>query len=126
YRTSKTRGMTLSLNSGINISLFEKDLMRLSQDTFSTETHFIQEGQYLSKELVNSWLDRKSEDNPEGLNPSESGEGEDRDPRYLTSILEFDVFTESDEYLQLAGVSIGLTLNTVDYNQAEKFDATKM
>src|SRR5699024_11273906 len=56
YRTSKTRGMTLSLNSGINISLFEKDLMRLSQDTFSTETHFIQEGQYLSKELVNSWL----------------------------------------------------------------------
>ena len=101
----------MSLNSGINISLFEKDLMRLSQDTFSTETHFIQEGQYLSKELVNSWLDRKSEDNPEGLNPPESGEGEDRVPRYLNSILEFDFFTESEENLQLAGISIGLALN---------------
>ena len=126
YRTSKTRGMTLSLNSGINISLFEKDLMRLSQDTFSTETHFIQEGQYLSKELVNSWLDRKSEDNPEGLNPPESGEGEDRVPRYLNSILEFDFFTESEENLQLAGLSIGLALNTVDYYQAEQFGSTLM
>ena len=126
YRTSKTRGMTLSLNSGINISLFEKDLMRLSQDTFSTETHFIQEGQYLSKELVNSWLDRKSEDNPEGLNPPESGEGEDRVPRYLNSILEFDFFTESEENLQLAGISIGLALNTVDYYQAEQFGSTLM
>ena len=126
YRTSKTRGMTLSLNSGINISLFEKDLMRLSQDTFSTETHFIQEGQYLSKELVNSWLDRKSEDNPEGLNPPESGEGEDRVPRYLNSILEFDFFTESEENLHLAGISIGLALNTVDYYQAEQFGSTLM
>ena len=126
YQTSKNRGVTLSLNSGINISLFEKDLMRLSQDTFSTETHFIQEGQYLSKDLVNSWLARESEDNPEGLNPPESGEGDDRVPRYLNSILEFDFFTESEENLQLSGISIGLALNTVDYYQAEQFGPTLM
>jgi len=124
YLTSKNRGITLSLNSGINISLFEKDLMRLSQETFPTETHFIQEGQHFDKDLVNSWLGRKSEDNPNGLNPPDAGEGDNRVPRYLNSILEFDFFKESEESLQLAGISIGLALNTVDYYQAEQFGPT--
>src|SRR5699024_586805 len=121
YRTSKTRGMTLNLNSGINISLFEKDLMRLSQDSFSTENHFIQEGQYLSEDLVKDWLQRESEDNPEGLNPPEGGGDGDRVTNVLNSILEFDFFTESEDGLQLSGISIGLALNSVDYYQTEQF-----
>src|SRR5690625_512170 len=124
YQISNNRGITLSLNSGINISLFEKDLMRLSQEDFPTDSHFIQEGQNLSENSVKSWIARESEDNPEGLNPPDSGEGNDRVPRYLNSILEFDFFTESDNGLQLAGMSIGLALNTVDYYQAEQFGPT--
>lgn len=124
YQISNNRGITLSLNSGINISLFEKDLMRLSQEEFPTDNHFIQEGQNLPENLVKSWLARESEDNPEGLNPPDSGDGDDRVPRYLNSILEFDFFTESDNGLQLAGMSIGLALNTVDYYQAEQFGPT--
>lgn len=124
YQISNNRGITLSLNSGINISLFEKDLMRLSQEDFPTDNHFIQEGQNLPENSVKSWLARESEDNPEGLNPPDSGEGNDRVPRYLNSILEFDFFTESDNGLQLAGMSIGLALNTVDYYQAEQFGPT--
>jgi len=121
YQTSENRGITLNLNSSINISLFEKDLMRLSQDPFPTDTHFIQEGQYLPGNLVNTWLGRESEDNPEGLNPPASGEGEDRVPNYLNSILEFDFYTQGEEGLELAGMSIGLAMNSVDYYPEYQF-----
>jgi len=121
YQTSENRGITLNLNSNINISLFEKDLMRLSQEPFPTDTHFIQEGQHLPGNLVNTWLGRESENNPEGLNPPSSGEGEDRVPNYLNSILEFDFFTQGEEGLNLAGMSIGLALNSVDYYPEYQF-----
>ncbi len=124
YETSKNRGITLVLNSGINISLFEKDLLRLSQDVYSTENYFIQEGQYLPENLVKSWLSRETEDNPEGLNPAEKGEGDDRVPRYLNSILELDFFEETEEESKLSGLSIGLALNTVDYYPAYQFGPT--
>ncbi|MDN6194911.1 MAG: CamS family sex pheromone protein, partial [Atopostipes suicloacalis] len=61
YVTSQNRGETLSLNSGININLFEKDLIRLSQENYPTDQYFVQEGQYLSEELVSSWIGRESE-----------------------------------------------------------------
>lgn len=124
YKTSKNRGITLNLNSGINISQFEKDLMRLSQDTFPTDDHFMQEGQYLTEELVTSWLGRQSEDNPAGLNPTEASEGDERTPRYLNSVLELDFFEETESGLQLAGLSIGLALNSVDYYPAYQFGPT--
>lgn len=124
YQTSKNRGITLVLNSGININLFEKDLIRLSQAAYPTEKYFVQEGQYLPEELVKSWLARESENNPEGLNPAEKGEGDDRVPRYLNSILELDFFEETEEGLNLSGVSIGLALNTVDYYPAYQFGPT--
>ncbi|HLR92815.1 MAG TPA: CamS family sex pheromone protein [Atopostipes sp.] len=119
YEISNNRGITLSLNSGINISLFEKDLIRLSQDYYPTEEHFIKEGQHLSEELVSNWIRRESENNPEGLNPPDSGDDDNRTPRYLNSILEFDFYTESDNGLQLSGLSIGLAMNSVDYYQTE-------
>lgn len=115
YKTSQSRGITLNLNSGINIALFEKDLMRLSQGSFPTEEHFMQEGQYLTEDQIYSWLGRESEENPAGLNPANTGEGDDRTPQYLNSILEFDFFTQTDDGLQLSGISIGLAMNTVDY-----------
>lgn len=124
YQTSKNRGVTLILNSGINISLFEKDLIRLSQDIYPTENHFIREGQYLPERLVRTWLGRESENNPEGLNPVEEGEGDDRVPRYLNSIMELDFFEETEEGSTLAGLSIGLALNTVDYYPAYQYGPT--
>lgn len=124
YITSKNRGITLILNSGININLFEKDLIRLSQDTYPAEKYFIREGQYLPENLVRSWIARKSEDNPEGLNPAESGEGDERQPRYLNSILELDFFEKKEDGLNFSGISLGLALNTVDYYQADQFGPT--
>lgn len=137
YKTSNNRGITLNLNSGINISLFEKDLMRLSQEHFSTDDYLLQEGQYLTREMATSWLGRTTTESTEGLsndeiakreflnglnpaqspefNPSEGVYNHDaRVPSYLQSILEFDFYLESGSSTP-SGLSIGLAMNTVDY-----------
>lgn len=124
YITSKNRGVTLSLNSGINMNIFEKDLIRLSQEDYPTDEYLIREGQHLSEELVNSWINRKSEDNPDGLNPEDTGDEDNRSPRYLNSILELDFFKETEDDLSFSGLSIGLALNTVDYYPAYQFGPT--
>ncbi|MDN6161166.1 MAG: CamS family sex pheromone protein [Atopostipes sp.] len=124
YIVSENRGITLSLNSGINIDLFEKDLIRLSQDSYPTDQFYLREGQYLSEEKVRTWIQRESEENPEGLNPKEAGDEEDRNPRYLNSILELDFYKEEEEGLNISGLSIGLALNSVDYYTAEQFGPT--
>lgn len=98
--------------------------MRLSQSVFPTDEYFMQEGQYLPEDLVTTWLGRESEDNPEGLNPAEAGEGDDRVPRNLNSILEFDFFRQSDDGLNLSGITIGLAMNSVDYYPAYQFGPT--
>ena len=65
YQTSNSRGITLRLNSGLNIALFEKDLIRLSQDSYPTSEYFVKEGQVLSSETVTNWLRRASSVNLE-------------------------------------------------------------
>ncbi len=133
YRTSQHRGITRQLNSGINIRTFESDLMRLSQRYFPTDNHFLQEGQFLSANDVNSWLSRREEPTAEdegetetdeeenlGLNPPANGSDDpnDRVPNYLSSILEHNFYVQTDNGLELAGLSIGLALNQVDYYRA--------
>lgn len=132
YATSKSRGITTRLNSDININLFEKDLLRLSQVEFPTDQYYIQEGQKLVDEndrsLAEYWLRRQepeeteeqADDLYEGLNPPEGGEGNDRNPRYLNSILELDFYRQTEEGVQLGGMSIGLAMNTVDYYPREE------
>ncbi len=133
YETSNSRGITLRLNSGLNIGLFEKDLLRHSQPLFSTAEYFIKEGQVLEADTISSWLGRASavEDaaeeaesagiNKEGLNPPQSDNGE-RVPNYLNSILEFDFYHESElEAENPSGITIGLAMNTVDYYSDEEY-----
>lgn len=131
YTPSQHRGITRQLNSGVNIRTFESDLMRHSQRYFSTETHFLQEGQFLSANEVYSWLARYEEPaEPEeaeeveeslGLNPPSNGSlnPEERNPNYLSSILEHDFYIQTENGLELAGLSIGLALNSVDYYSDE-------
>lgn len=108
YPPSENRGLTLTLNSDINLNLFETDLLRLSMQHFSTDQYFIQEGQLLIEETVSNWLGRESEDNPSGLNPPE---GEEASPLYLASILEHDFYTHNGQDFELSGMTIGLAMN---------------
>lgn len=126
YQTSNSRGVTLNLNSPINIDVFEEDLLRLSQTQFSPEDHYLQEGQLLEEETVNAWLGRESEDNPQGLNPpaNDADDSDERNPNYLSSILEHDFYVRNEEGFELAGISIGLALNSQDYYPAYQFGPT--
>lgn len=147
YEPSNNRGITLRMNSGLNIGIFEKDLIRLSQDAFSTSDYYIKEGQMLTSEMVTNWLGRAAEiptENEEGerseeaiardeflqgLNPTQSPDfnpesgvydHEARVPNYLESILEFD-FYQNSEAENPSGLSIGLAMNTMDYYQDDEY-----
>lgn len=126
FQTSESRGITLRLNSNVNLESFESGLMNLSQEYFSPDSHFFQEGQFIPSETVTHWLQRKSENYPNGLNPEDNGskEPDERNPIYLETILEQDYYVQTEDGLQLAGISIGLGMNQIDYYQKVQFEAT--
>ncbi|MFD1708213.1 CamS family sex pheromone protein [Siminovitchia sediminis] len=138
---SKARGMVVSnLNSRYDIDEFETGLMRVAMNQFSPEKYVFQEGQYLDKETVSLWLNRKftkeqlkerglKEEQNVGLNPLNDGKGSieeqnERNPIYLAHILEHNYLIKNDKSVKLSGVVIGLALNSVHYYQKEKYGAT--
>ncbi|MFC4711245.1 CamS family sex pheromone protein [Planococcus dechangensis] len=127
YKQSATRGKIVSrLNSRYDIKEAEHGLLRLSQQQFSPDDYYFQEGQMITDEEATSWLQRTSADNPNGLNPedgrssAQQEEGERPDPELLAHILEqnYLVKTEEDK-IRLGGVSIGLAMNTVYYSSID-------
>lgn len=121
YQVSQNRGITTKLNSRINMSIFEEDLTRLSQDHFSVDDYYLQEGQFLTSKQVSSWLGRLSDDNPAGLNPQAGGDGESREPAVLSSLIEYDFYKNTDDGMKMSGMSIGLAMNSVDYYPAYQY-----
>ncbi len=60
FKAGKARGLTTErLNTRLDIDEFETGMMRLAQDSFSTDDYLFQEGQYLDEDTVTSWLARK-------------------------------------------------------------------
>lgn len=134
YKVSQSRGVSLSLNSGYNIKAFETGLMSLSHSEFPTDSYYFQEGQQLDAETISKWIKRSSGDNPEpdltisdpeGLNPVDNGELEPdkRAPKYLSQILEQNYMVKDGDNFKLAGISIGLAMNSVDYYQKVQYGA---
>ncbi|MCU9614308.1 CamS family sex pheromone protein [Caldibacillus lycopersici] len=119
FEPSGSRGTVVSnLNTRFDSDEMEEGLLRLSQNSFSTETYIFQEGQYLDKETVTEWLKRKTDDADSlGLNPkleADTQEGHEQNPIYLASILEHNYLVKSDDNtVKLGGISIGLALNSV-------------
>lgn len=122
YKESVTRGTIVSrLNSRYDIKEVESGLLRLSQQQFSPEDYYFQEGQKITAEELTSWLRRyHPEDNPDGLNPQdETPEGSDERPpaSVLAHVVEQNYMVKTNEdTIRLGGVSIGLALNSVYYN----------
>lgn len=116
YKTSASRGASLSLNSAYNIKNFENGLLELSKSVFPTDQYYFQEGQLLDSKTVNEWISRQSDDNPNGLNPKDNGEKDasKRAPLYLDQILEQNYVVKHDNVYELSGISIGLAMNSVD------------
>lgn len=117
YKPSKNRGVSLELNSSINMKDFETGLLDISRNVFSTENYYFQEGQIITEETALSWLRRQSEDNPDGLNPTgnDSTDPASRVPIYLSQIVEQDYMVQTDKGFELGGIAIGLAMNQIDY-----------
>ncbi|MBM7617449.1 protein involved in sex pheromone biosynthesis [Weissella uvarum] len=125
YLTNKARGVTASKNNNqFNMISFENGLQEFSKDRFSPSDYVFQEGQYLDANTAENWLGRKSKSNPDGLNPKDNGKTDSsRNPIYLQTIEEQDYMKQDDNKLKLAGVVIGLGMNTQDTYQKEKYGA---
>lgn len=60
FKQGEARGLvSQQLNTRLDIDEFETGLMRIAQDTFSPDKYLYQEGQYLSGDVIQSWLRRK-------------------------------------------------------------------
>jgi protein involved in sex pheromone biosynthesis len=130
YEESASRGLIVSnLYSKYDIKEVESGLLRLSQQTFSPDDYFFQEGQMLDSDTLRSWLERKKEVKKDdkdktgefGLNPLLPGgkltaELAKTSPMYLAHIVEQNYMVKTDDNkIRLGGVSIGLALNSVYY-----------
>lgn len=131
YEKSASRGMIVSnVNSKYDVKEVENGLTRISQRSYSPDKYFFQEGQMLDAEVVSSWLSRKSKNQPLGLNPevTEGMTPEQRAtqaPMYLAHILEQNYLGKTDDNkVKLAGISIGLALNSIYYYQKIQYGPT--
>lgn len=126
YVTSTSRGLTAGQNGNINnVKSFENGLQSISKPVFAPSKYVFQEGQNLSSGTVQKWLDRKSKDNPEGLNPKDNGSKSPtkRNPIYLQAMEEQDYMEKSGNKLKIQGMTIGLAMNSVDYYRKEQYGA---
>lgn len=128
YQTSKSRGVTNTQDSGntYNLKSFESGMQNVSKKVFSTKNYVFQEGQYLSTDTVQNWIDRKSKSNSTGLNPVSNGStsASKRNPIYIQAIEEQDYMTQKNNKLSLGGVTVGIAVNSVDYYKKEQYGAT--
>ncbi|MGY4691127.1 CamS family sex pheromone protein [Salibacterium sp. K-3] len=105
-------------------------MQELAAGEFNQEDYFFRAGQLIESSELNSWLMRQAEDNEAGLNPP-LGEGntfekrERSNPRPLSNIIEHNYMVENNEgNLQLGGIVIGLSMNSVYYFRKENEDGT--
>ena len=144
FKESKARGVLQdNMANSYNGDDFESGLLTLSKDVFPTDDYLYQDGQYLDKDTLNSYLnpkytkkeiDKMSEKEKEsnkasenlGLNPSHKGEDDpekiaEQSPAYLSNILEQDFYDSGDtKGKNIKGMTIGLAMNSVYYYQKEK------
>jgi protein involved in sex pheromone biosynthesis len=145
FKQGEARGLvSQQLNTRLDIDEFETGLMRVSQDMFSPDKYLYQEGQLLSGDVIQSWLNRKlvgkelkdaqaaapkqdknntgadEKYTERGLNPA-LPEGTDletlhsENPIYLAHMLEHNYLIRKDDTVELGGVVIGLAMNSVYY-----------
>ncbi|MCT2536814.1 CamS family sex pheromone protein [Aquibacillus koreensis] len=141
YKLSKSRGVIVNqVANRLDIDELEEGLRRQSLSYYDPDRYFFQEGQYITEDVLYSWLERnegKDEEDEEdeeedlGLNPEipdlpEDADTEERieaqreNPKYLSHILEQNYLTKTeDDVVQLGGISIGIAMKSVYRYQTE-------
>lgn len=129
FKPSAARGvMTDRVTNRLDVSEMETGLKRHSTEVFDTNKYYFEEGQYLTKDMVEEWTSRKEvkkikkeKIENEGLNPEISKDSENEadikelkeKPRYLSHILEQNYLEHDGEKVELGGVSIGIAMKSV-------------
>jgi len=126
YLVSAARGITATSEpNSLDVKHFESSLLDLSKTKFKPSQYIFQEGQYLSSDTVNNLLERKSNNNPNGLNPEDNGKTDSsRNPIYVQTLTEQDFMTKSGNNLKLSGIVVGVAMNTQDEYQKEQYGTT--
>ncbi|WP_223596079.1 CamS family sex pheromone protein [Neobacillus bataviensis] len=135
FEPGEARGLVVNnINTRYDLNEFETGLMRIAQNSFSTDKYYFREGQEIKGKTIRLWLNRKFTDpqlKAEGLKASENiglnpvdtaaAGAEPTSPVYLAHVLEHDYLTKDDKgNVSLGGVSIGLALNSIYYYQTVK------
>lgn len=115
----------------MDLERVEVGMQELASEEFNQDDYFFREGQFIDSSELNSWVMRRNEeDNPLGLNPP-LGEGESFEeressqPRVLSNIIEHNYVVENNEgNLQVGGIVIGLSMNSIYYFREENEDGT--
>ncbi len=124
---SQARGViTNQVSNRLDIDELEEGLRRHSTSVYDPDKYFFQEGQYLTEDILYSWLERyDKEEHPLGLNPAlgegeTSEEAERKNPKYLSHIVEQNYLTKTDgEMVKLSGISIAIAMKSVYRFQTE-------
>ncbi|WJY27405.1 CamS family sex pheromone protein [Sporosarcina trichiuri] len=123
FKKSATRGLIVNqVYSKYDIEEVEEGLLRLSAKHFDPNDHFFQEGQFIDEKTAIHWLSRSSKFD-DGLNPPINDkmtpqEISEKAPVYLAHIVEQNYYVKTgDKKVGLAGISIGLAMNSVYYQR---------
>ncbi|CAG9621342.1 CamS family sex pheromone protein [Sutcliffiella rhizosphaerae] len=124
YKPGETRGQIAPrLSSRVDVEELETGLMRMAQDVFPSENYLYQEGQYIKRDVVRSWLNRvdPSDEDSQGLNPplvegEDTEETNENSPIILAHIQEQNyLIRRGEDQVELGGIAIGIALNSVHY-----------
>ncbi|WP_025026132.1 CamS family sex pheromone protein [Caldalkalibacillus mannanilyticus] len=119
FKPSETRGSLFRADTlqsyRLDADRLELGLLEIAQEFFPIESHLFSEGQFITRDELNSWLRIKSEKHKLGLNPEES------EQRILRHILEHNYTNLKGE---VEGIVIGLSLASA--YQQKKEDGTSL
>lgn len=127
YQVSPITGISSSQNDNkFNIQGLENGLLEISKNAFPVNEYTFQEGQIIKENEATKWVKRKSSSNPDGLNPEDNGSTNpnSRNPMYMTQIVEDDFYKANGNNYNLGGISIGISMNQIDYYTKESYGAT--
>src|SRR5699024_406951 len=119
FKPSEARNtLTNQISNRVDIDEFEQGLRRHSTSTFDPDKYVFEEGQYLDEDTIYDLIEDINRD----VHEEDSKEKQEVTTRVFSHVIEQNYMKKSDDKeVDLAGISIGISLKTV--NEFETKDA---
>lgn len=120
YRPSEARGaITNQITNRVDIDELEQGLRRHSTTVFDPKKYVFEEGQHLTSEDIYDLIDSLNPKVKDKKDKKEQIKEHRKNPRVFSHVLEQNYLKKTDNKVDLAGVSIGISLKSVYRFQAE-------